>query len=624
MKEKDRRQGVSAQAVSQERLQNWKKPFFEKSQEARDRLKKNIDASEKMQVLFGHLRDEDIQSVIDAMFPREVQSGNNIITQGEEGDNFYIVEEGTFDVFVQRGDAPPGKVLQYGPGDMFGELALMYNAQRAASVKATSDAKLWALDRESFQMMLTTAENTKKKQYEGFLESVAILQDLTKYELARLSDMLESDVFDKDEPIITQGDVGNYFYILEDGEAKAFIGGERGEIEVKHYAKPGEYFGEIALLKSATRRATVRASGEGCSVLSVSRDDFDLVLGPIKDILGKKIDKYPEYADFIREEEEKAAHERVEKEKIDQMKDTSRRQGVSAPAISEERMKDWKKPSYEKAADVTDLIKKIIATNTKLQVLFGHLTENAVLQVIDAMFPQEVQTGTRLITQGDTGDNFYIVETGTFDVFVQRGDNPPGKVLEYGPGDMFGELALMYNAQRAATVQSTSPAKVWALDRESFQMMLTTAENTKKTQYEGFLENIDLFKHLTRYEVAQLSDMLESELFDSGEDIVKQGDPGNYFYIVEDGEAKAYITGEKGEVEVKHYSKAGDYFGEVALITKATRRATVRAVGEGCSVLSVSRDDFDRVLGPIKDILADNIDKYPAYADIIREAANEM
>uniref|UniRef100_A0A7S4QXH1 Cyclic nucleotide-binding domain-containing protein n=1 Tax=Alexandrium monilatum TaxID=311494 RepID=A0A7S4QXH1_9DINO len=618
MKGKDRRAGVSAQTITAERLKDWKAPFHEKPAEARARIKRKIDESEKLQVLFGHLRDQSVNGVIDAMFPREVRSGENVITQGEEGDNFYIVDEGTFEAFVQRGDAPPAKVCEYGPGGMFGELALMYNAMRAATVTATSDAKLWALDRDSFQMMLTTAENTKKKQYEEFLENVEILQDLTKYERARLSDMLESQCFDPGEAIINQGEVGSYFFILEDGEAKAFLGGEHGEIEVKHYREPGEFFGEIALLKSATRKATVRAVGEGCSVLSVNRHDFDLVLGPIKDILGKNIGKYPQYADFIREENENEEMERAEQEKIGQMKDSNRRAGVSAPAISEERMKEWKAPFYEKGPDTRQKIKQIIETNEKLQVLFGHLTDRAVFDVIDAMFPQSCEAGANLITQGEVGDNFYIIDEGTFDVYVQRGSNPPGKVLEYGPGAMFGELALMYNAPRAATVRATSRSRLWALDRESFQMMLCTAENLKKSRYEEFLANIEIFAHMTKYELARLSDMLETELFEAGEDIVKQGDEGNYFYIIEDGEARAYINGEKGEVEVKHYSKPGEFFGEVSLLTKAARRATVRASSD-CSVLSVSRDDFDRVIGPIKDILEANIDMYPNYADIIRD-----
>merc|ERR1719210_1811908 len=149
-------------------------------------------------------------------------------------------------------------------------------------------------------------------------------------------------------------------------------------------------------------------------------------------------------------------------------------------------MNNWKPPYFEKSQEVRAHIKQVIRENEKLQVLFGHLTDSAVLSVIDAMFEQSVHAGAQLITQGQEGDNFYIVNHGTFDVFVQRGSNPPGKVCEYGPGAMFGELALMHNAPRAATVTATSPARVWALDRESFQMMIATEENFKKSQYEEF------------------------------------------------------------------------------------------------------------------------------------------
>lgn len=315
-----------------------------------------------------------------------------------------------------------------------------------------------------------------------------------------------------------------------------------------------------------------------------------------------------------------AEEECAEQAKIQKMKDGVRRPGVSATGISEDKMKSWKKPFHEKPGPVRTNIKQIIESNAKLGVLFGHMSETAVYSVIDAMYPLSVQAGSDLITQGEEGDNFYIVDEGSFDIYVQRGDAPAGKVMECGPGAMFGELALMYNAPRAATVTASSSSKVWALDRESFQMMLATAENTKLSQYEEFLSNIELFKHMTKYETGQLSDLLVSELFDEDEVIMQQGDEGSAFYILEDGEAKAFISGSQGEVEVKYYKDPGDFFGEVALITNAPRRATVRACGSGCTVLSVNVEDFDKVLGPIKEVLERNIDLYPNYADIIKAA----
>jgi cAMP-dependent protein kinase regulator len=84
-------------------------------------------------------------------------------------------------------------------------------------------------------------------------------------------------------------------------------------------------------------------------------------------------------------------------------------------------------------------------------------------------------SGITVIHQGDVGDYFYVVEEGKFEFYIRNTNtkNELGdKVGEVGPGGSFGELALMYNAPRAASVVSTSPGVLWALDRISFRRIL--------------------------------------------------------------------------------------------------------------------------------------------------------
>merc|ERR550514_1551019 len=123
--------------------------------------------------------------------------------------------------------------------------------------------------------------------YEGWLQDVPILKTLNHYELSRLSELMEAELFETGEEVITQGEEGDKFYILEEGEARAYISGESGEVEVKVYSKPGDYFGEIALLTNAPRKATIRATMDS-QIHAISKEDFDLVIGPIKNLLQKE------------------------------------------------------------------------------------------------------------------------------------------------------------------------------------------------------------------------------------------------------------------------------------------------------------------------------------------------
>lgn len=213
----------------------------------------------------------------------------------------------------------------------------------------------------------------------------------------------------------------------------------------------------------------------------------------------------------------------------------------------------------------------------------------------------------QVITQGDAGDFFYVVERGSFDVFVNSsGALQPGpdgmgqKVGTIEAGGSFGELALMYNAPRAATVISAEPScTLWALDRLTFRRILMESTFARRRMYENFLEEVPLLSTLTPYERSKIADALETQKFQPGEPVIQEGDPGHSFYLLESGTAEVFKNGNNGPI--KEYQK-GDFFGELALLNDAPRAASVVAKSE-LKVATLGKSAFQRLLGPVEGIM---------------------
>ena len=164
----------------------------------------------------------------------------------------------------------------------------------------------------------------------------------------------------------------------------------------------------------------------------------------------------------------------------------------------------------------------------------------------------------------------------------------------------FGELALMYNAPRAATVVSAEPnCTLWALDRVTFRRILMESTFARRRMYESFLDQVPLLSTLTHYERSKIADALETHKFSTGSIIIQEGEPGNSFFLLECGTANAY-KGDPSNV-VKQYSK-GDFFGELALLNDAPRAASVVACSD-VKVASLNKSAFQRLLGPVESIL---------------------
>lgn len=174
----------------------------------------------------------------------------------------------------------------------------------------------------------------------------------------------------------------------------------------------------------------------------------------------------------------------------------------------------------------------------------------------------------------------------------------------------FGELALMHNAPRAATVKATEKSKAWALDRQTFKYIIMETTVKRREAHIGFIEKVPLLESLSEYERLTVADALKSETFHDGEAIIRQWDDGNHFYIIEEGTAVCtkQISPTEAPSEIGLLT-SGAYFGEIALLTMRPRQATVTAKGT-VKCLSLDRKTFKRVMGPLEDILKRNLDGY--------------
>ena len=128
------------------------------------------------------------------------------------------------------------------------------------------------------------------------------------------------------------------------------------------------------------------------------------------------------------------------------------------------------------------------------------------------------------------------------------------------------------------------------------------------------MKNVEILSTIEPYELMQISDAIKSATYQKDDYIIREGEMGDIFYILEEGECIATKTLEpgKGDTVIKEYS-VGDYFGERALIKGEPRYANIIVKSETAKVISLDRISFKRLLGPIEDLLKRNIEKYQTF-----------
>ncbi|GMT35134.1 hypothetical protein PFISCL1PPCAC_26431 [Pristionchus fissidentatus] len=285
-----RRQGVSSEVIQVDPNEEYEKVVIPKDDETR----RSLEAAMCKNLLFMHLDADEKKTMFDCMFSVQKKAGETIIEQGEEGDNFYVIEKGTVDVFVNS-----EFMLSISDGGSFGELALIYGTPRAATVIAKTDVYLWAIDRISYRRILMGSTTKKRKMYDEFLSRVQILADLDKWERANLADALERCDFEPGTHVVEQGQPGDEFFIILEGEANVLQKrSDDAPFENVGHLGSSDYFGEIALLLDRPRAATVVAKTP-LKCVKLDRNRFERVMGPVREILKRDVSNYNSYVKLM-------------------------------------------------------------------------------------------------------------------------------------------------------------------------------------------------------------------------------------------------------------------------------------------------------------------------------------
>jgi len=250
-----------------------------KTEEQRARIAKAVEGN----LLFTGLDEQQLADVYLAMEEKKFAAGGTVMTQGEDGDYFYVVDSGTVKVIVSGTE-----VATLGAGDSFGELALMYFAPRAATIAVDTDAVMWAMDRVTFRSMLLDSTARKRATYESFLATVPLLSPLEAYERSKIADILKPQTITSGAAIVTEGDAGDCFFIIESGTADAT---KTDLPDYKLEYGVGDFFGELSLLKNSPRGATVTATSD-CKVVTVNHKQFSRMIGKLDEALKATEDAY--------------------------------------------------------------------------------------------------------------------------------------------------------------------------------------------------------------------------------------------------------------------------------------------------------------------------------------------
>ena len=251
----------------------------------------------------------------------------------------------------------------------------------------------------------------------------------------------------------------------------------------------------------------------------------------------------------------------------------------------------------------TILISDGEVVNEYLVRALSSLTQDQLVEISRSIKPQIFQPNSSIIRQGEKGDKFYILLNGNADVYINMPGGSELQVNQLKPGQYFGEMALLGGGVRAATVKASNegPVSVVALDEKAFNSLIDDSRSLRE-ELMGLVERRNTYHQLqtlSSLDEHALSSILkdaEPAIYKEGHEIIKQGDVGDTFYLLLEGQVDILVKDDRGGEVLVNQLSGGSYFGEMALMGNKRRNATVRvSKGGSAKLIELGVQEFDQL-----------------------------
>lgn len=235
---------------------------------------------------------------------------------------------------------------------------------------------------------------------------------------------------------------------------------------------------------------------------------------------------------------------------------------------------------------------------------FSGLSEAALTELAKRLEVVQLPAGTLVIKQGTPPDAFYFVSQGEVEVTKVTKLGQSAKIVVIGSGEGFGEIALLTCSHRNSSVSAKTDVTLFRLPKRDFEEVIMT-DSAFTSMLVRKIQDYAVYNRLKSYQpfallepekMLALTDRLIEKSFSPGEVIIRQGDPGDFYYVIKSGSVEILVK-KKGVMEEQCVAvlSEGESFGEEALIRGQKRNATVRALMR-TAVLMLDKADFDRIL----------------------------